>query len=165
LRASRRVLSHNGAVNGFYALNACIPSPKSAVVVLSNFDHDNAVNAIYSKLMEEILTTTAPYIPIISGPPVVEAHKLMLRSFQEGRIDRALLGEEFDWFLTEAKLLAASKRLKPYGEPTRTDIQSTSERGGMEVTRVRFTFANGVLTGQMYRTADGKIQQFFVSKD
>jgi hypothetical protein len=30
---------------------------------------------------------------------------------------------------------------------------------------VRFTFANGVLRGLMYRTPDGKIQQFFVSKE
>jgi CubicO group peptidase (beta-lactamase class C family) len=164
-RPDRKVLAHNGAVAGFYALNACVPSTRSAVAVLSNFDSYDAVNAIYSKLMAAILATTAPYIPAISGLPAAEAHKLMLKSFEEGTVDRSLLGDEFNWYLTDEKLQAASLRLKPYGEPTKTDVLSTSERGGMEVSRVRFTFANGVLRGLMYRTPDGKVQQFFVSKD
>jgi CubicO group peptidase (beta-lactamase class C family) len=164
-RPDRKVLAHNGAVAGFYALNACVPSTKSAVVVLSNFDSYDAVNSIYSKLMAAVLTTAAPYIPVISGPPAAEAHKLMLKSFQEGRVDRSLLGDEFNWYLTDKKIQAASLRLKPCGEPTKTDVLSTSERGGMEVSRVRFTFANGALSGLMYRSPDGKIQQFFVSKE
>jgi len=164
-RPDRKVLAHNGAVAGFYALNACVPSTRSAVAVLSNFDSYDAVNAIYAKLMAAILATTAPYIPVISGPPAAEAHKLMLKSFEEGRIDRSLLGDEFNWYLTDEKLRAASLRLKPYGEPSKVDLESTSERGGMEVSRVRFTFAHDILRGQMYRSPDGKIQQFFVSKD
>jgi CubicO group peptidase (beta-lactamase class C family) len=164
-RSERRVLAHNGAVAGFYALNSCVPSTKSAVVVLSNFDSYDAVNAIYSKLMAAVLTTTAPYIPTIPGPTAAEAHKLMLKSFEEGKVDRSLLGVEFNWYLTDEKLRAASLRLKPFGEPTKTDVLSVSERGGMEVSRVRFTFAQGVLIGQMYRSPDGKVQQFFVSKD
>ena len=164
-RSERRVLAHNGAVAGFYALNACVPSTQSAVVVLSNFDSYDAVNAIYSKLMAAILTTTAPYIPAISGPPAAEAHKLMLKSFEEGNVDRSLLGDEFNWYLTDEKLRAASLRLKRYGEPAKVDVLSVSERGGMEVSRVRFTFAQGVLIGQMYRSPDGNVQQFFVSKD
>ena len=164
-RPDRKILAHNGAVAGFYALNSCVPSTKSAVVVLSNFDSYDAVNAIYSKFMAAVLTTTTPYIPTISGPTAAEAHKLMLKSFEEGKVDRSLLGDEFSWYLTDEMLRAASLRLKPYREPAKVDVLSTSERGGMEVSRVRFTFADGILVGQMYRTPDGKIQQFFVSKD
>ena len=98
-------------------------------------------------------------------PPAAEAHKLMLKSFEEGKVDRSLLGDEFSWYLTDEKLRAASLRLKPYGKPAKVDLESTSERGGMEVSRVRFTFAHDILRGQMYRSPDGKIQQFFVSKD
>jgi CubicO group peptidase (beta-lactamase class C family) len=165
IRSGRKLLSHNGAVAGFYALNACIPSTRSAVVVLSNFDSYDAVNAVFSKLMGAILTTTPPNIPSVSGPPAVDAHRLMFKSFQRGKVDRPLLGDEFNWFLTDRKLQGASERLKPYGEPTKVDIESVSERGGMQVSRSRFTFAGGVLTGTMYRTPDAKIQQFFVSKE
>jgi len=59
----------------------------------------------------------------------------------------------------------ASARLKPFGEPTKVEVESTNERGGMEVARVRFAFARGALKGLMYRTPDGKIEQFFVNKE
>ncbi len=88
----------------------------------------------------------------------------MLAAYQAGKVDRALLGEEFSFFLTEAKLRTASLKLQPYGEPEKADLESTNERGGMEVSVVRFTFAKGTLRGLMYRTPDGKVQQFFVSK-
>jgi D-alanyl-D-alanine carboxypeptidase len=146
------------------ALNTTVPSTRSAAVLLSNFD-SSEVNAIFNKLVAAILPDSAPYAPAIMGPPAAAAQKLMLASFQAGRVDRTLLGDEFSWYLTDERLRAASLRLQPYGEPSKVDVLSTSERGGMEVSRVRFTFANGVLRGLMYRTPDGKIQQFFVSKE
>jgi D-alanyl-D-alanine carboxypeptidase len=164
VREDRTVLSHGGAVSGFVALNTTVPSTRSAAVLLSNFD-SSEVNAIFNKLVAAILPDSAPYAPAIMGPPAAAAQKLMLASFQAGRVDRTLLGDEFSWYLTDERLRAASLRLQPYGEPSKVDVLSTSERGGMEVSRVRFTFANGVLRGLMYRTPDGKIQQFFVSKE
>jgi CubicO group peptidase (beta-lactamase class C family) len=164
IRNARTVLSHGGAVAGFVAMNTTVPGTRSAAVLLSNYD-SGEVNAIFSKLVEAMNPASTTSVPAITGPSADEAHKLMLKSFQEGKVDRSLLGAEFDWFLTDEKLQGASERLKPYGEPTKVDVESTSERGGMEVSRTRFTFAHGVLHGQMYRTPDGKIQQFFVSKE
>jgi D-alanyl-D-alanine carboxypeptidase len=163
VRNGRQVLSHGGAVAGFVASNMAVPSTRSAAVLLSNLD-TSEVNAIFGKLVEAVLPVPAPNAPVISGPPAADAHKLMLASYQAGKVDRALLGEEFNWLLTDAKLRAASLKLKPYGKPTKVELESTNERGGMEVSVVRFTFAGGVLRGLMYRTPDGKIQQFFVSK-
>ena len=162
VRNGRTVLSHGGAVSGFTASNTVVPSTRSAAVLLSNFE--SGAGAIFPKLVEAILPATPTGVPTISGPPAVEAHKLMLAAYQAGKVDRALLGDEFNWFLTDAKLRAASLKLKPYGEPTKAELESTNERGGMEVTTVRFTFAVGAVRGLMYRTPDGKIQQFFVSK-
>jgi len=163
VRDGRVVLSHGGAVSGFVAMNTTVPSTRSAAVLFSNYD-SREVNAIFNKILEAILPPSVPYVPAITGLSAVDAHKLMLKSFQEGKIDRSLLGDEFNWFLTDKKLQAASEKLKPYGEPTKVDVESVSERGGMEVSRTSFTFAGGVLRGSMYRTPDGKIQQFFVSK-
>lgn len=165
-RSGRTVLSHNGAVAGFYALNSMVPSSRSAVILFSNLDAYDAVDAIYRPLMSAVLSAPAKTAtPAIAGPPAAEAAKLMLKSLQQGTVDRSLLGEEFNAFLTDAKIRGASERLKPYGEPTTIDVESLSERGGMEVARVRFTFASGTLKGLMYRTSDGKVQQFFVLKE
>jgi hypothetical protein len=162
VRNGRTVLNHGGAVAGFTASNTVVPSTRSAAVLLSNLD--SGAGAVFSKLVEAILPVPPTGVPTIAGPPAVETHKLMLTAYQTGKVDRALLGEEFNWFLTDAKLRVASLKLKPYGEPTKAELESTNERGGMEVTTVRFTFAGGALKGLMYRTPDGKIQQFFVSK-
>ena len=164
IRNARTVLSHGGAVAGFVAMNTTVPGTRSAAVLLSNYD-SGEVNAIFNKLIEAMNPAATTSVPAITGPSAAEAHKLMFKSFQEGKVDRSLLGAEFDWFLTDKKLQGASERLKPYGEPTKVDVESTSERGGMEVSRTRLTFPNGVLRGTMYRTPDGKIEQFFVSKD
>ena len=166
MRNGRAVYSHNGAVAGFYALNTIIPSLRAAVVLLSNFDNYDAVNEIFGRLLAAVITLDAPDVPVIAGPPAVEAQKSMLLAYQSGRVDRNLLGPEFNWYLTTEKLRGASERLKPYGKPARAELESVSERGGMEVSRVRFVFASDrFLKGLMYRTPDGKVQQFFVFKN
>ena len=164
IRNVRTVLSHGGAVAGFVAMNTTVPGTRSAAVLLSNYD-SGEVSAIFNKLVEAMNPASTTSVPAITGLTAAEAHKLMLKAFQDGKVDRSMLGAEFVWFLTGKKLQGASERLKSYGEPTKVDVESTSERGGMEVSRTRFTFANGVLRGTMYRTPDGKVQQFFVSKE
>jgi hypothetical protein len=106
-----------------------------------------------------------PYVPAIKGPPAPEACKLMLLAFETGRVDRTQFSDEFNYFLTDEKIRGASARLKPFGEPTKVEVESVNERGGMEVARVRFVFAKGALKGLMYRMPDGKIEQFFVNKE
>jgi hypothetical protein len=104
--------------------------------------------------------------PAIAGPPAAEAARLLFAALQEGRVDRIQLGEEFNAYLTDEKIRGASERLKPFGTPTAIDVQSLGERGGMEVARTKLSFAQRrLLRGLMYRTPDGKVQQFFVMKD
>ena len=55
-------------------------------------------------------------------------------------------------------------RLKELGEPVDVAVQNVAERGGMEASRVRFTFKSGVVEANMFRSPDGKIQQFLLSK-
>ena len=162
-RNGQTVLAHSGGVAGFYALNSTVPATRSAVVLLSNLDSYDAVNAIYGPLMAALVATPPKTAtPAIAGPPAAEAMKAMFLSLQAGKVDRAQLGEEFSAYLTDAKVRSASERLKGYGEPAKVDVESVAERGGMEVSHVKFTFASGVLKGLMYRTPDGKVQQFFV---
>ena len=160
------VLTHAGAVAGFYALNTMVPSSRSSVVLLSNFDSYDAVDAVYRQVMNALVPPPSPAAgaPSIAGPPAPEAARLLFLALQKGHVDRALLGEEYSYFLTDAKIAAASARLKPWGEPVRVEVESVSERGGMEVARTRLIFANGVLRGLMYRTPDGKVQEFFVER-
>jgi D-alanyl-D-alanine carboxypeptidase len=158
------VLSHNGAVSGFYAQNTMIPSSRSAVILLSNFEDSTPVAAINSQIVRSLLPAN-PDLPKIAGPSASDAAKAFFHRLQTASVDRSELGEEFSYFLTDAKIKGAAQRLMPYGEPTGAEVENIHERGGMEVTTVRLTFKSGVLKALMYRTPDGKIQQYFIQKD
>lgn len=182
-RGGETVLSHNGAVNGFYALSLIVPSTRSAVILFSNLSSYSDVNVVYNQLAVLVLpkvekspaATPAPKekpaapaaksgIPVIAGPPAAEQVRAFVRTLQEGRVDRTSLGQEFDFFLRESVIPAAAVRLKPFGEPTGAEVESIGERGGMEVSTTRLQFKSGVLKVLMYRTPDGKIQQLFIQK-
>jgi D-alanyl-D-alanine carboxypeptidase len=179
------VYSHGGAVSGFAAQNTMVPRVRSAVVVLSN-----AEASVTSGLLVRMAVTSRPPpsppspppprdtsraapapagapadprpVPDIPGPSSTERATTLFRQIQSGQVDRALLGEEFSWWLTDERVRGAASRLAPLGEPTRIDRVTRAERGGMEVTVTRFTFSSRALTALMYRTPDGKVQEYLI---
>ena len=70
----------------------------------------------------------------------------------------------YSYYLTDEKVRGAAARLAPYGPPSSVEVDSLAERGGMEVARTRMMCAKGELRGVMYRTPDGKVQEFLVLK-
>jgi D-alanyl-D-alanine carboxypeptidase len=52
--------------------------------------------------------------------------------------------------------------LKPFGAPTGVAVRSVGERGGMEVSSVQLTFVSGALDALMYRSPDGKVQEYLL---
>ncbi len=180
-RGDQPLLTHSGAVAGFYAQNTMFPATKSAVVLLSNFDAYEAVNTVYAQVINALVPAPAPAkpaepaaakkappaeaLPTIAGPSATEAARLLFLEIQKGKVDRTSLGEEYNAYLTDAKVQAASVRLTPFGAPLDVKLDSASERGGMEVARTTLVFGKGTLKGLMYRTPDGKVQQFFILKD
>ena len=103
-------------------------------------------------------------MPKVHGPSTKDAALDFLHQMQAGKVDRGKLGEEFAHFLTDERLSAAAPRLKALGEPEYVEVQSVSERGGMEVASMRFKFKTASLRGLLYRTPDGKIQQLLFRK-
>jgi D-alanyl-D-alanine carboxypeptidase len=166
-RDGELVLSHSGAVSGFHAYNTIIPRTKSIVIVLCNDEHAD-VATIHSELVNLLLREQAKRedpVPKVQGLGPKEAATALFKQMQSGTVDRAQLGEEFSIYLTEARLRDAAPRLKEYGEPTSVEVLGLHERGGMEACTVRFTFKTGVVKANMFRSADGKVQQFLLGKE
>ncbi len=158
----RPVLTHNGAVSGFNAYNAVVPSTRSAVALVCNVD--GGLGALPGQLLG-LLTATTNQVPKIDGPPAAEMARSLFLELQRGRVDRSRFGEEFNLYLDDAKLAAAAKRLKRRGRPSSADLVRADERGGMEVSVVRLTLRRGSLRALMYRQPDGRVEQFFVEAD
>ena len=158
----RQVISHNGAVSGFNTWNAVIPSTRSAVTMTCNIEGGlgSLPGQVFSLLLKE-----PSNVPAITGASAPDMVKKIFAQLQKGKIDRKQFAEEFNHYLTDEKISSAAKRLKPYGTPTKAEVISTNERGGMEVTMTRLTFKKGSLRAQMYRQPSGVIEQFFVNKE
>jgi D-alanyl-D-alanine carboxypeptidase len=161
-QVGRSAISHNGAVSGFNAYNAMIPSTCSAVIMTCNLEGGmgSLPGQIFSLLMKE-----PSNVPTIAGPAAPETVKTVFAQMQKGKINRAQFAEEFNHYLTDEKIAGAAKRLKRFGTPKKAEVLSINERGGLEVTTTRLTFSSGDLRVLMYRQPSGIIEQFFVNRE
>jgi D-alanyl-D-alanine carboxypeptidase len=181
-RDGKAVLGHNGAVAGFLAYNTMVPSAGTAVALVSNFDASGDASAVFRKVLLPLLPPVPPAptateakkdatpridpgLPKIAGLAAPEEARTLFLMLRSGKVDRSVFSEDFNEFLTDAKVKGAAARLASFGEPTAAALESINERGGMEVTSVRLTFASGSLRALMYRMPDGKVQQYFLYKD
>lgn len=157
------VLQHGGAVSGFGARNALVPSSRSGVVVMANADWaggvlDTIERAVLAKLMP------VADAPKVAGPPARDAALALLGQIRKGEVDRTQLGEEFSAFLTPARLAVMSASLVAAGEVSDVDADVVGERGGMEVSTLTFRAGATKVGTLMYRTPDGKVQEFLFSR-
>ncbi|MFI5311693.1 MAG: serine hydrolase domain-containing protein [Gemmatimonadales bacterium] len=159
-RGAAITFSHGGAVSGSVAQNTVLPALRSAVVLLANSESalGGLGNAIVAKLLPQL------DVPKIAGLAALDAAKAYLSQLAAGRVDRSTLGDDFNAHLTPEKEKAAAASLSRLGAITNIQVAGTAERGGMEVAGIRFTVGKTAATGSMYRTPDGKIQQFLIGR-
>ncbi len=166
-RSGETVLGHGGAVSGFLAQNAFIPRTKTAVVLLSNSENVDA-GALHGRIVGLVLKdqeTREQSVPVVEGPPAKDAAAELFRQMQAGTVDATKLGEEFALYLSPERMKSAAPRLMALGTPKEAIVERQAERGGMEVSVVRFEFEKGPpVKANMFRSTDGKIQQFLLSK-
>jgi CubicO group peptidase (beta-lactamase class C family) len=162
-RGPALVLTHGGAVSGFNANNAFVPSSKSGVVVMANADWSGGVlNTIQEAVLAKLLP--AADAPVIAGKPAKDVALELLAQIRAGKIDRTQLGDEYNAFLTPDRLAVMSKSLVDAGEVSQAEAGPISERGGMEVTTVRLLLGSTPARTLMYRTPDGKVQEFLFNR-
>src|SRR5262245_974044 len=165
-RRGELILRHSGAVSGFQAFNSMIPRTKSALILMANSEHQDASD-LFGPLFDLLVTAqSGEDVPKVKGPPAKDAALDLLRQLQAGEVKRENLGDEYSHFLTPDRVRGAKTRLGPLDEPVRAEADPPSERGGMEVAVVHFTFKSGKkVKGLMYRTPDGKVQESLIYKD
>ena len=155
------VLSHGGAVAGAIAQNYLVPVSRSGLVLLSNADF-----AAVSEIIATILPKLTPHltVPTVAGLPAIDAAKAFLASVENGTLDRRTLGDDFNALLTPEHLAADRASLATNGRVSDVRVMRTVERGGMEVAAVQFKVGTVEAQSSMYRTPDGKIQQFLINR-
>jgi CubicO group peptidase (beta-lactamase class C family) len=162
-RGNAVVLSHGGAVSGFVAQNAVIPATRSAVVMLSNTDFSPIYSA-FQDILNQLLPRSSDIVAV-RGLATLDAATKFLRGLEQGTVDRETLAEDFDSFLTRDKIAAGRKALNALGPIKDIRIGSLSERGGMEVAGVLFRAGEVDVRAVMFRSTDGKIQEFLIARN
>ena len=153
---------HGGGVAGFTARSGALPASKSAVVLMTNVENSaTVIRELYSALVSKLLPAQ-PQPPIVSGLPALVVATSLMGQMQAGTLDRSRLGEEFNFFLTSEKVHAAAASLSGLGKPKSVEVTSIENRGEMEHAIILFKFDSGNVEADMYRAADGMVQQFFV---
>jgi CubicO group peptidase (beta-lactamase class C family) len=155
------MIYHSGGVAGFIAQNTILPSTKSAVVILTNADAlvGGAMNTLYRELVLRLIPSTDT--PTIQGRSAIDVARGILAGFEQGTVDRSLLSTDFSDYLTPAKLAATKQALGALGPVKNVRISGApSERGGMEVVSVLFEAGVTRVRASMFRTPDGKVQEF-----
>jgi D-alanyl-D-alanine carboxypeptidase len=157
------VVTHNGGVSGFNSTNTFIPSTKSGVAVIANADWSSGVlNAIGDAVMAKLVPTADA--PAIAGRPAKDVALDLLNQIRAGKVDRSQLGDEYNAFLTDERIAVMSKALIDAGEVSQPEPGPINERGGMEVSTVRLMLGSTPARTLMYRTPDGKIQEFLFNR-
>jgi hypothetical protein len=160
-RGDAIVLSHGGAVSGFVAQNTVIPATRSAVVLLSNTDFA-AIGPLNAALVGKLIPRVDA--PPVAGASALEAAKGFLSGLAQGKVDRATLSADFDAFLTPELVTVGQKSLGKAGAVSGIEVGRPTERGGMEVVSVRFKAGSTPAHALMYRSPDGKIEEFLISR-
>jgi D-alanyl-D-alanine carboxypeptidase len=161
-RGNALSFSHGGAVSGFVAQNTVIPSTRSALVVLSNSDF-SPVGELDQLLLAKVMPKS-PDVPPVAGATALDAAKKFLSELEQGRVDRSTISADFDAYLTPEKIAAAQRSLNALGPISDIRVAGVGERGGMEVATIQFTVGSTKASGLMYRTPDGKLEEFLFAR-
>ena len=87
-----------------------------------------------------------------------------LASVEQGKVDRSTLGDDFNALLTDEHLAKDRASLAAHGKVADVVVRQTVERGGMEVAIVEYKVGKTLARTAMYRSPDGKIQQFLINR-
>lgn len=161
-RDGHREISHSGEVGGFVAQNTVFPDDKIAIAVLTNQEASGAASAIARAIAPLLLHTSSP----ASGDDAATVTSLvraMLTDLAQGKLDRALLTPDCDFYFSPETLSDFSTSLSPLGAITSFKLERTALRGGMTFRAYTVAYSSGkAVSLSTYTMPDGKLEQFLV---
>lgn len=166
----RHVFQHGGATSGFSATNVFVPADSAAVVILSNTDQNLGAAPLVALVAPPRTAAATPSRrtqtpmtpPTPRGAGAVAAAVSFFNDLQHGQVNRRMLSADYTAFLTPARVRQAAATLAALGEVSGAQLLGVSERGGMQVARVRLTVGSRTVNTLMYRRPDGVLEQYLL---
>jgi CubicO group peptidase (beta-lactamase class C family) len=152
------VYTHDGEVSGFLASNQVFLKPRDAVIVCSNEDGINLIGSI----AQEIVRTILPSAENAPSEAITAQVRAILEGLQQGRIDRSLLTSNANAYFTDTALGDYKTSLSALGKLEAVTAAGDQLRGGMTHLSYRARFEKKTVSLNIYRTPDGKYEQYMV---
>ncbi len=153
------MVSHSGEVSGFLAINRVFPTKDVGVIVLSNED---GVNLIGPLSQDIALVMIEPHPG--SSEEVDRQVRAILEGLQQGQVERAQFTANANSYFNELALKDYKASLEPLGKLQTVTRQSEQLRGGMTHLGYKAQFEKKTVMLNIYRTPDGKFEQFLVKE-
>ncbi len=154
-----RRISHSGEVSGFLAANTLFPEKGVATVVLTNEDGVNLIGPLTQELGSLLVDPDRA-----ATEKQDDEVKAILKSLQQGHIDRDLLTENAKSYFSDVALEDYRNSLAPLGDLEVLSLQSKQSRGGMTHLSYRAHFQRNSVLLNIYVMPDGKFEQFMVEE-
>jgi D-alanyl-D-alanine carboxypeptidase len=130
--------------------------------VLSNMDSIALIWAVKNDLARWILEPEKRVAPDRGSVEELAQVRGILEGLQQGRIDRALLTSNLNFYFTDAALHDLQTSLSALGPLKSVTRQRESLRGGMTFRSYEAVFEKKTLSVTVYLTPDGHYEQFLV---
>ena len=153
------VYSHTGEVSGFLASNTVYPAKRAAVIVCSNQDGINLIGAVSGQITRTVFDANTA-----ASDAEAATVRSILEGLQQGRIDRSLFTSNANAYFTDAALGDFGSSLRELGRLKSVTKSGQQLRGGMTHLSYRAQFDKKTMALNIYRTTDGKFEQYMVEE-
>ena len=160
--AGHRVIAHSGEVGGFVAQNTVLPDDGVAVVVLTNQEASEAAGAIARSLVPLLLAPADDAGKRAGTAAAEEQVRGMLNGLEQGKLDRAALTADLQFYFSGEAVGDFQTSLRPLGPVTSVHQTGEALRGGMVFRSFAVSLGGRTVTVTTYTVADGKLEQFLV---
>ena len=164
-REGTPVVEHGGEAVGFLSENFVLPEKRFAVVALVNADFGGAPGDITTDITNLFYPVTPPQ-PVASLDQQRDAlARNLFDQLRTGKLDRALLTEDANYYFTPQATADYHDSLAPLGDPARfTPLGKPRLRGGFVNRNYEIVYDGKRLIAITYAEpgAQGKFEQFLV---
>ena len=145
-------IGHAGAGSGFLADNRIWPKERAAIVVMTNNDWADP-----GELSKRIA------FAVLEPNPEEARVRTLFRSIQRGTVERGMLSEIGNFYMSTAVLEDLRSSLSPLGPARLIELEHESQRGGLTTRRWKILCRSARLEA-VERSRAGKIEEFMIAK-
>ncbi len=165
-RDGRRIVEHGGEAVGFLSENIVYPDDRAAIVVLTNSWFGDATDRIANGVAAIILPAPAAPANGAEDAAALARARTVYDQLRSGRLDRALLTDDANYYFTAVAQGDYARSLGPLGVPDSfAQVGMTRLRGGFVLRRYRIVAGGRALSISTFSEPgrDGRFEQFLVS--